>query len=46
MFPDFFYSQITNGILTSMFWADEASKLNYEEFRDIVSFDATYDTNK
>ena len=45
--PSFFFdSQITNGILTSMFWADEASKLNYEEFGDIFSFDATYDTNK
>nr|GEW74797.1 protein FAR1-related sequence 5 [Tanacetum cinerariifolium] len=28
------------------FWADEASKYNYKEFGDVVSFDATFKTNK
>nr|XP_043638135.1 protein FAR1-RELATED SEQUENCE 5-like [Erigeron canadensis] len=29
-----------------LFWADEVSKLNYYAFGDVVSFDATYRTNK
>lgn len=33
-------------VLTSVFWADEAAKGNYREFGDIVSFDATFRTNK
>ncbi|KAJ9538644.1 hypothetical protein OSB04_031377 [Centaurea solstitialis] len=28
------------------FWADEKAKLNYKEFGDAISFDATYRTNK
>ncbi|GKB52303.1 DNA-directed DNA polymerase [Tanacetum coccineum] len=32
--------------LCGLFWADEVAKCNYIEFGDIVSFDATYKTNK
>ncbi|GJY17309.1 FAR1-related sequence 5-like protein [Tanacetum coccineum] len=32
--------------LCGLFWADEVAKCNYKEFSDIVSFDATYKTNK
>ncbi|KAK9064953.1 hypothetical protein SSX86_016336 [Deinandra increscens subsp. villosa] len=35
-----------DGSLDKLFWADEIARLNYEEFGDIVSFDATYNTNK
>jgi hypothetical protein len=31
---------------SSMFWADEVAKCNFQEFGDIISFDATYRTNK
>ncbi|KAL4582906.1 hypothetical protein LXL04_007467 [Taraxacum kok-saghyz] len=31
--------------LNAMFWADETAKLNYKEFGDVVSFDATFRTN-
>ncbi|CAI9296532.1 unnamed protein product [Lactuca saligna] len=29
-----------------MFWADETDKLYYKEFGDVISFDATFRTNK
>ncbi|GJU42010.1 retrovirus-related pol polyprotein from transposon TNT 1-94 [Tanacetum coccineum] len=32
--------------LCGLFWANEVAKCNYKEFGDIVSFDATYKTNK
>ncbi|KAL7600067.1 hypothetical protein Lser_V15G21998 [Lactuca serriola] len=32
--------------LTGLFWADDTSKANYKEFGDVLSFDATYQTNK
>ncbi|XP_023759570.1 protein FAR1-RELATED SEQUENCE 5-like [Lactuca sativa] len=32
--------------LTRLFWADDTSKANYKEFGDVLSFDATYQTNK
>ncbi|GJZ93307.1 RNA-directed DNA polymerase, eukaryota [Tanacetum coccineum] len=32
--------------LCGLFWTDEVAKCNYKEFGDIVSFDATYKTNK
>ncbi|GKC95521.1 FAR1-related sequence 5-like protein [Tanacetum coccineum] len=32
--------------LCGLFWADEVVKCNYKEFGDIISFDATYKTNK
>ncbi|XP_071741011.1 protein FAR1-RELATED SEQUENCE 5-like [Rutidosis leptorrhynchoides] len=35
-----------DGTLLGVFWSDYVSKVNYQEFGDIVSFDATYKTNK
>ncbi|XP_071727060.1 protein FAR1-RELATED SEQUENCE 5-like [Rutidosis leptorrhynchoides] len=35
-----------DGTLLGVFWSDYISKVNYQEFGDIVSFDATYKTNK
>ncbi|GKA69516.1 hypothetical protein Tco_0775580 [Tanacetum coccineum] len=32
--------------LVAMFWADKVAKFNYKEFGDIISFDATFGTNK
>ena len=32
--------------LIGLFWADEQAKRNYYAFGDIISFDATYRTNK
>ncbi|GKC68840.1 FAR1-related sequence 5-like protein [Tanacetum coccineum] len=32
--------------LVSMFWADETMKCNYAVFGDVISFDATFHTNK
>ncbi|GKA50444.1 FAR1-related sequence 5-like protein [Tanacetum coccineum] len=37
---------IENAELTTIFWADEVSKYSYREFGDVVSFDATFKTNK
>ena len=45
--PNFsFEHKIEDGRLSCLFWADEISKRNYKEFGDIVSFDATFRTNK
>nr|KAJ0202339.1 hypothetical protein LSAT_V11C600338990 [Lactuca sativa] len=33
-------------VLDSMFWADEMKKAYYDEFGDVISFDATFRTNK
>nr|KAJ0199798.1 hypothetical protein LSAT_V11C600305100 [Lactuca sativa] len=35
-----------NDHLTGLFWADDTLKSNYNEFGDVLSFDATYQTNK
>ncbi|XP_035835705.1 protein FAR1-RELATED SEQUENCE 2-like [Helianthus annuus] len=32
--------------LTGLFWADGLCKLNYMEFGDVISFDATFKTNR
>lgn len=32
--------------LSGLFWADNAAKLNYKRFGDILSFDATFRSNK
>nr|KAJ0186182.1 hypothetical protein LSAT_V11C900487470 [Lactuca sativa] len=32
--------------LAGLFWADDTLKANYKEFGDVLSFDATYQTNK
>ena len=41
-----FHYKVDNSELVAMFRADEVAKLNYKEFGDIVSFDATFKTNK
>ncbi|GJS31915.1 zinc finger, CCHC-type containing protein [Tanacetum coccineum] len=48
IFHDFFVSYKTyeNDVLTGLFWADEEAKRNYLCFGDVVSFDATYRSNK
>ncbi|GKB02293.1 FAR1-related sequence 5-like protein, partial [Tanacetum coccineum] len=38
--------KVDNSELVAMFWADEVAKCNYKEFGDIVSFDATFNSNK
>ncbi|XP_076953234.1 protein FAR-RED IMPAIRED RESPONSE 1-like [Bidens hawaiensis] len=40
------YTVNSNGELDRLFWADEISKKNYLAFGDIISFDATFKTNK
>ncbi|XP_076951218.1 protein FAR-RED IMPAIRED RESPONSE 1-like [Bidens hawaiensis] len=42
----FDYTVNTNGELDRLFWADDISKKNYLAFGDIISFDATFKTNK
>ncbi|GJS74122.1 FAR1-related sequence 5-like protein [Tanacetum coccineum] len=45
--PNFtFQYRVENSELVSMFWADEVAKCNYKEFGDILSFDATFNSNK
>ncbi|GJY28384.1 protein FAR1-related sequence 5 [Tanacetum coccineum] len=44
---DFSFDYLVENVeLTAIFWADEVSKYNYREFGDVVSFDATFKTNK
>lgn len=40
------YETDESNSLCSLFWADEEAKRNYSSFGDIVSFDATFRTNK
>lgn len=42
----FEYTADANGCLTGLFWADEVSKMNFLTFGDVISFDATFKTNK
>ncbi|XP_022031087.1 protein FAR1-RELATED SEQUENCE 5-like [Helianthus annuus] len=45
--PNFYFDYtVSNGKLSSVFWADEISKLNYKAFGDVLAFDATYNTNR
>lgn len=45
--PEFsFYHHTIEKKLCRMFWADETMKCNYVAFGDVVSFDATFETNK
>ncbi|GJU26603.1 putative reverse transcriptase domain-containing protein [Tanacetum coccineum] len=37
---------VENAELSTIFWADEISKYNYRELCDVISFHATYKTNK
>ncbi|XP_022025122.1 protein FAR1-RELATED SEQUENCE 5-like [Helianthus annuus] len=41
-----FEYKLENSELSAFFWADETAKCNYEAFGDIISFDATYRTNR
>ena len=42
----FFYKVDENKVLKSIFWADETDKAFYTEFGEVMSFDATFRTNK
>ncbi|XP_021975348.1 protein FAR1-RELATED SEQUENCE 5-like [Helianthus annuus] len=42
----FEYSVGEDKRLTGLFWADGLCKRNFMEFRDVISFDATFKTNK
>lgn len=45
--PNFSFQYHTvNDELSCMFWSDETMKCNYYAFGDVVSFDATYRTNR
>ena len=46
--PDFSfeYHTLPSNELVSLFWADETMKCNYVAFGDVVSFDATFKTNR
>ncbi|GJZ08380.1 FAR1-related sequence 5-like protein [Tanacetum coccineum] len=46
--PDFSfeYHTLPSKELVRLFWADETMKCNYNAFGDVVSFDATFHTNK
>lgn len=45
--PDFtFDCRVDDSQLNAMFWADETAKCNYKEFGDVISFDATFNTNR
>ncbi|KAL4559416.1 hypothetical protein LXL04_031554 [Taraxacum kok-saghyz] len=47
-YPNFSYYQRLdeNKVLNALFWADETEKAYYNEFGDVMSFDATFRTNK
>nr|XP_043620318.1 protein FAR1-RELATED SEQUENCE 5-like [Erigeron canadensis] len=40
------HGTVNNNELAGLFWADEIARQNYIEFGDIISFDATYRTNR
>lgn len=40
------YDVDDSGRLTKLFWADPIGRRNYEVFGDVISFDATFGTNK
>ncbi|KAJ9553283.1 hypothetical protein OSB04_017328 [Centaurea solstitialis] len=41
-----FEYKVSKGKLLGLFWADELSRFNYSEFGHVISFDATYRSNK
>ncbi|KAJ9552186.1 hypothetical protein OSB04_016231 [Centaurea solstitialis] len=41
-----FEYKVSEGKLRGLFWADELSRFNYSEFGHVISFDATYRSNK
>ncbi|VFQ90714.1 unnamed protein product [Cuscuta campestris] len=46
--PDFFYSVTVDkgGLLENLFWVDSRSRVAYQQFGDVITFDTTYRTNK
>ncbi|XP_076937001.1 protein FAR1-RELATED SEQUENCE 5-like [Bidens hawaiensis] len=45
--PNFsFEYKVVGSELRYIFWADDASKCNYDAFGEVLGFDATYSTNK
>ena len=42
----FYYRTDDKKVLNALFWADETEKAYYSEFGDVMSFDATFRTNK
>ncbi|KAJ9553555.1 hypothetical protein OSB04_017600 [Centaurea solstitialis] len=45
--PNFFFDyKVSNSKLICILWADEASRFHYNEFGDVMSFDATFRTNR
>ncbi|KAI3781102.1 hypothetical protein L2E82_11103 [Cichorium intybus] len=46
-YPNYSFEFARDGnVLSAMFWADEREKAYYNEFGDVISFDATFRTNK
>ncbi|KAI3496328.1 hypothetical protein L1887_38685 [Cichorium endivia] len=46
-YPNYSFEFTRDGnVLSAMFWADEREKAYYNEFGDVISFDATFRTNK
>ena len=45
--PKFFYEfKCNERELLNIFWADEIARMNYRDFGDTISFDATFGTNR
>ena len=46
-YPNYSFEFLRDGdLLATMFWADEREKTFYAEFGEVISFDATFRTNK
>lgn len=46
-YPNYSFEFLRDGdLLAAMFWADEREKAFYAEFGEVISFDATFRTNK
>ena len=46
-YPNYSFEFLHDGdMLADMFWADEREKAFYVEFGEVISFDATFRTNK
>nr|KAJ0206020.1 hypothetical protein LSAT_V11C500287390 [Lactuca sativa] len=46
-YPNYSFEFLRDGdMLDAMFWADEREKAFYAEFGEVISFDATFRTNK
>ncbi|KAK9049350.1 hypothetical protein SSX86_031680 [Deinandra increscens subsp. villosa] len=42
----YFDHKVVNDEVRGLFWADDVSRCHYDEFGDVLAFDATYKTNK